>query len=89
MPSRALSGLRRGEIAGAKWSDIGFEAGTITIARNRVQVGPATVVENEPKTQSSRRALPLEEGLVSVLKRGSARYAQEKLAPGAAHSDSG
>jgi integrase len=84
----ALSGLRRAEIAGAKWSDIDFDAGTITIARNRVQVGAATVVENEPKTQSSRRTLPLDEGLVSVLKRASARYAQEKLKLGAAHADS-
>jgi integrase len=85
----ALSGLRRGEIAGAKWSDIDFDAGTITIARNRVQVGAATVVENEPKTQSSRRTLPLDEGLVGVLRRASARCAQEKLALGAAHADSG
>jgi integrase len=85
----ALSGLRRGEIAGAKWSDIDFDAGTITIARNRVQVGAATVVENEPKTQSSRRTLPLDDGLVGVLKRASARYAQEKLALGTAHADSG
>ena len=84
----ALSGLRRGEIAGAKWSDIDLDAGTITIARNRVQVGAATVVENEPKTQSSRRTLPLDESLVTVLKRASARYAQEKLALGAAHADS-
>jgi integrase len=85
----ALSGLRRGEIAGAMWSDVDFDAGTITIARNRVQVGAATVVENEPKTQSSRRTLPLDEGLISVLKRASARYAQEKLALGAAHAGSG
>ena len=65
----ALSGLRRGEIAGAKWSDIDFEAGTITVAPNRFQVGAATVVENEPKTQSLRRTLPLDERLISVLKR--------------------
>src|SRR6476660_6981112 len=84
-----LSGLRRGEIAGAKWSDIDFDAGTISIARSRVQVGAATVVENEPKTQSSRRTLPLDEGLIGVLKRASSRYAQEKLALGAAHADSG
>ena len=76
----ALSGLRRGEIAGAWWADIDFDAGTITIARSRVQVGAATVVENEPKTQSSRRTLPLDEGLVSVLKRASARYARENCA---------
>ena len=85
----ALSGLRRGEIAGAKWSDIDFDARTITIARNRVQVGAATVVENEPKTQSSRRTLPLDEGLISVLKRASVRYEKEKLALDAAHLDSG
>lgn len=35
----ALSGLRRAEIAGLKWSDIDLDAGTVTIARNRVQVG--------------------------------------------------
>ena len=85
----ALSGLRRGEIAGLKWSDIDLDAGTVTVARNRVQMGAKTVVENEPKTQSSRRTLPLDDGLVSVLKRASARYAQEKLALGSPHADSG
>ena len=87
----ALSGLRRGEIAGLKWSDIDFDAETITVARSRVELGggPCTVVENEPKTVASRRTLPLDEGLLAVLRRGSARYAQEKLALGAAHADSG
>jgi integrase len=44
---------------------------------------------NAPKTLSSRRKLPLDEGLVAVLRRASARYAQERLALGAAHADSG
>ncbi len=35
----ALSGLRREEIARLKWSDVDLDAGTVTIARNRVQVG--------------------------------------------------
>jgi integrase len=47
------------------------------------------VVENEPKTKAARRSLPLDEGLSSVLKRASARYAAEKLALGTAHADSG
>jgi integrase len=85
----ALSGLRRGEIAGLKWSDLDLDAGTVTIARNRVQAGAGTVVENDPKTLSSCRTLPLDEGLVGVLKRASARYAQERLALGEAHADSG
>jgi integrase len=39
----ALSGLRRGEVAGLKWSDADLGAGTITIARNRVQAGAGRV----------------------------------------------
>jgi integrase len=85
----ALSGLRRAEVAGLKWSDIDFAAGTLTIARNRVKVGAATVAENVPKTLASCRELPLDAGLVAVLKRASARYASERLALGANHADSG
>jgi integrase len=85
----ALSGLRRGEIAGLKWSDIDLEAGTLTVTRNRVQAGAGAVVENAPKTASSRRTLPLDQGLVAVLRRASARYAAERLALGSGHADSG
>jgi integrase len=85
----ALSGLRRGEIAGLRWDDIDFDAATITVARNRVQAGAGTVVENDPKTLSSRRTLPLDEGLIGVLKRASARHAEERLKLGEAHADSG
>lgn len=86
----ALSGLRRGEIAGLRWTDVDFNEGTLTVARSRVEIGTTSiVVENEPKTQSSRRTLPLDEGLVGVLKRASARQAQEKLALGAGYMDSG
>jgi len=85
----ALSGLRRGEVAGLKWSDIDLVAGTLTIARNRVQAGAGMVVENDPKTLSSCRTLPLDDGLIGVLKRASAHYAQERLLLGDAHADSG
>ncbi len=85
----ALSGLRRAEIAGLQWADIDFAAGTLTIARNRVQVGAAGVAENAPKTLASRRELPLDESLIAVLKRASARYASERLKLGASHADAG
>jgi integrase len=67
----ALSGLRRAEIAGLKWSDIDFAAGTLTIARGRVQAGAGNVVEGDAKTLSSRRTLPLDDGLVGILRRAS------------------
>ncbi len=54
-----------------------------------VGAGAGTVVENDPKTSSSRRTLPLDDGLVAVLRRAKARQAQERLALGAAHRDSG
>jgi integrase len=70
----ALPGLRRGEIAGLRWCDVDFKAGTITVARSRVELGggPCTVLENEPKSLASRRTLPLADGLLGVLRRASA-----------------
>ena len=86
----ALSGLRRAEIAGLKWSDIDFDEGTLTIARNRVEVGTTSVVlENAPKTEASRRTLPLDDGLLAVLRRARARQAEERLRIGASYVDSG
>jgi integrase len=85
----ALNGLRRAEIAGLRWSDIDLDGRTLSIERNRVQAGAGKVVENDPKTAASRRTLPLDDGLVAVLRRASARQAQERLALGAAYRDSG
>ena len=85
----ALSGLRRGEISGLRWSDVDLDAGTLTVTRNWVQAGAGNVVEGEPKTRSSCRTLPLDDGLVSVLRCASARAAQERLALGADHGASG
>ena len=42
----ALSGLRRGEIAGLRWSDIDLDAKTLSVANNRVDAG-GRAVEND------------------------------------------
>jgi integrase len=54
----ALSGLRRGEIAGLRWTDVDFDAKTLSIVNNRVMAG-GLAVENDPKSAASRRTLPL------------------------------
>ncbi len=77
----ALSGLRRGEIAGLRWSDVDLEAKTLTVLNNRVDAA-GKVSENDPKTATSRRTLPLPDRLVSVLKSAKARQARERLALG-------
>jgi integrase len=77
----ALSGLRRGEISGLRWSDIDVEAKLLTINNNRVNAGGKTV-ENDPKSPTSRRELPLPDRLVTVLKSAKVRQARERLALG-------
>ncbi len=79
----ALSGLRRGEIAGLRWADVNLDVKVLTIVNNRVSAGGVTV-ENDPKSATSRRALPLSDRLVSVLKAAKARQAAERLALGTA-----
>jgi integrase len=78
----ALAGLRRGEISGLRWSDIQLDdnrdAGTLTIAHNRVSVG-GRVHDTDPKTERSARTLPLTPALAKALKRAKAGQAAERL----------
>jgi integrase len=78
----ALSGLRRGEIAGLRWVDVDFDAKTLSIVNNRVMAG-GLPVENDPKSAASRRTLPLPDRLVSLLRSAKARQSAERLALGA------
>lgn len=80
----ALSGLRRGEIAGLRWADVDLEGQTMAIVNNRVSAGGRSV-ENDPKSATSRRNLPLPDRLVATLKAAKARQATERLALGAAY----
>lgn len=80
----ALSGLRRGEIAGLRWSDIDFDTGMLTIANNRVSAGGRSV-ENDPKSFTSRRTLPLPDRLVVALRDARERQRQERIEVGSAY----
>ena len=77
----ALYGLRRGEIAGLRWTDVDLQGKTLEIANNRVSAGGATV-ENDPKSPASRRELPLPARLVKVLRAAKKRQTAERLALG-------
>jgi integrase len=77
----ALSGLRRGEVCGLRWSDVDLAAGTITVAHNRVSVN-GQPVESQPKTDRSARTLPLTPVLTTALRRALAIQKQERMALG-------
>ncbi len=52
------TGIRRGELLALRWSDINLEAGTLRIRRNLVRTNEGLIFQ-EPKTEKSRRTIPL------------------------------
>ena len=63
----AYLGLRRGELCGLRWSDVGLEHQTITIENTRTQAGKKEI-EKGTKTASSTRTLYLPDTLCDMLK---------------------
>jgi integrase len=77
--SVALSlGLRQGEALGLRWQDIDFDSRTLRVnyALQRIE-GKLQMVE--PKTERSRRVLPLPETVLSALRAHRSRQLEEKL----------
>lgn len=63
----AYLGLRRGELCGLRWSDVGLEHKTITIENTRTQAGKKEI-EKGTKAASSTRTLYLPDTLCDMLK---------------------
>lgn len=65
------TGLRVGELAGLLWGDIDFEAGFLKVSRTVGRIyngdGTTSVHIGEPKSESSRRKVPLAPGLLALL----------------------
>jgi integrase len=82
------TGMRRGELAGLRWIDIDLDTGNIALRNTRVAVGHA-VHEYEPKSRTSRRAIAIDEHVVTVLRTHRRRQLVERLAWGPAYDDTG
>jgi integrase len=75
------TGMRRGEVAGLKWSDVDLRKGQLRVRRtlNRID---GELVCSTPKTEKSRRTVPLTTATVAMLKSHKAAQAVERLAAG-------
>jgi integrase len=85
----ALSlGLRQAEVLGLRWQDIDLEAGTLRVAHalNRID---GTLTLTEPKTERSRRTLPISRRVKDSLTAHRDRQAFARAAAGEAWQERG
>jgi len=79
----ALSlGLRMGEILGLRWRDVDLDGGMLTVNQAVYRIAGQGMVTAEPKTDRSRRALFLPEGVRAALRTHRVRQLHERLIAG-------
>jgi integrase len=92
------TGIRRGELLGLRGQDLDLDTGVLQVrqALARVRTYELTnharktrLLIQEPKTEHSRRTIPIPEDIIEELQRHKARQAQEKLFFGQAYDDHG
>ncbi|MCV7230390.1 site-specific integrase [Mycolicibacterium komossense] len=84
----ALTGLRRGEVAGLRWRDIDLDARTLQISSTRLRFGKH-LIEDTPKSRAGRRTLPIPDHLAATLRTTRAIQAADRLALGEDYEASG
>lgn len=84
----AGTGIRRGECCALPWSAVDLKAGTIKIGATLGRVD-GKLASTPPKTERSRRELPLSPELVTLLKAHRADQAAERLRAGNQWQNSG
>lgn len=69
MIALGLLGLRRGEMAGLRWSSLDMDKGTMKVAlTTRVAVRGKIIEQSVGKTESAGRWLPLPDPTLAVLR---------------------
>lgn len=79
-------GLRQGEILGLRWSEVDFDRCTLRVGVALQRIG-GRVALDQPKTDRSRRVLPMPSLVVDALRRRRAVQAEERLQAGAAWAE--
>ena len=92
-----MTGLRRGEILGLKWEDVDFKAGRLKVIHNLYRVNNTDkdaeskykLVLLTPKTESSKRSIPLNPFMEEELLRHRKEQEREKSLYGEDYRDLG
>jgi integrase len=73
----AMTGMRRGEAIGLRWSDVDLENARLAVRRALIPTNREVVV-SEPKTAKGRRVVALDPVTIEVLKAQAARQLDEQ-----------
>jgi integrase len=84
----ALRGLRRGEAAGLRWTDLDLDAGTLMVTGQLQQLG-GRLVTTAPKSEAGRRVVALDQTTIAALLAYLARQQAERAAAGDAWTETG
>ncbi|HLJ98317.1 MAG TPA: tyrosine-type recombinase/integrase [Streptosporangiaceae bacterium] len=84
----ALRGLRRGEAAGLRWSDLDLGAGTLAVTGQLQQLG-GRMVAGPPKSDAGRRVIALDKTTITALRAHQLRQHAERAASGREWQETG
>ncbi len=84
----AATGLRRGEVLALAWNRVDLDAGTLKVLATIGRIDGQLVI-SAPKTERSRRTVPLSAAVVELLRKHRATQAAERLRAGNQWQDSG
>jgi Phage integrase family len=82
-------GLRKGELLALRWDDVDLDGGVLHVRQNVQRLPEMGLVFGPPKSNKSRRTIPLPAASAKVLRTHRASQAAEALALGPAWIDSG
>jgi integrase len=84
----AMTGLRRGELCGLRWSDTDLERASLSVVQTITTVDHKPVL-GDVKTGSSRRVVDLDQTTVEVLRRHQVAQKKWRLSAGEGWKDTG
>ncbi len=82
-----MTGMRRGEVCGLRWSDVDLELGGIEVRQQLLALRGELMFSERTKTDHGRRRIDLDPATVAVLRTQKRRQAEHRLALGAGWSN--
>ena len=82
-----LTGLRRGELLGLRWTDVDLDAAVLHVQQSAQRITGQGIVFRQPKTRLSRRAVALSPVAVGLLRQHRRAQIEARLFAGPAYQD--